>query len=77
LTPCSDGDHITPQDAQVYALGRSLELLNFQKSEIAVTHIQILIYYSYKRRLHNPGASAQSFVIIEFARFDGSLIFGF
>ena len=29
-----------------HSRSRSLELLNFQKSEIAVTHIQILIYYS-------------------------------
>jgi len=45
---------------------QSLELLNFQKSEILLTHIQILIYItqlSYKRKLHNPGASAINKVI--------------
>jgi len=38
--------HRTPPSPVVKKNPRSLELLNFQKSEIAVTHIQILIYYS-------------------------------
>jgi len=40
---------------------RSLELLKFQKSEMVVTHVQILIYYStFKQTKLHPKASAIS-----------------